>query len=76
MLNHLRIDAAPYGFRRSFAEWAYETGVSLAAIKACLCLAHSEPLESFLKWHFHYSVQVPVMEQWGRHVAPDRSAPA
>ena len=77
MLNHLRIDATPYGFRRSFAEWVSATGVSIGIIRACLGFAEGDQMIRAIRgWDLYYRERVPVMERWGRRVAPDRSAPA
>ena len=75
MLSRLRIDAAPYGFRTSFAEWAADTGVESTVLQACLWPAQLDrnPCRSFIRPNFYRS-RTPVMEQWGRHVAPGRSS--
>ena len=72
MLRQLHIGAVPYGFRHSFAEWAADTTVDFTIAGACLSWADRRSIcVSFCPSDF-YSHRVTVMEQWGRHVAPDR----
>ena len=72
MLKQLRIGAVPFGFRHAFRAWAEDTGVEARVVEACL--SHYVRPRSANMINDFYRCRVPVMEQWGRHVAPNRSA--
>lgn len=74
MLNRLRIDAVPSGFRTSFREWAAHAEVGHFIVQACLWPRQLNRIPvTFIRPEF-FDHRVPVMERWGRHVAPDRGS--
>ena len=75
MLSRLGIEAAPYGFRQSFAEWAVDTGVDRTVVQACLWPAQVDRNSCTLLRSQRLPVRVPVMEEWGRHVVPPAGLP-
>ena len=72
-LRKLQIDATPHGFRSSFRTWATETNVPFDVAETCLAhavgTASSRPYDRAER----FDPRVPVMEDWGRYVAPARS---
>ena len=74
MLQDLAIDAVPHGFRSSFRTWAQEERVDFDIAE--LCLAHavgSDVARRYARSEL-YKQRIPVMENWGQHVVPCRSA--
>ena len=74
MLNELGIRAVPFGFRHTFLAWAAEMGVETRIARACLSHDVICGSVAMLIRPDFYRHRVPVMRQWGHHVAPGRSA--
>ena len=72
MLHQMDIGATLSGFRCSFAEWAADTGVSPTVARRCLSLSDPSSTSLAISRRDLWSHRVPVLERWGRHVAPHR----
>ena len=72
MLHQMDIGATLSGFRCSFAEWAVDTGVSPTVARRCLSLSDPSSTSLAISRRDLWSHRVPVLERWGRHVAPHR----
>lgn len=72
MLHQMDIGATLSGFRCSFAEWAADTGVSPTVARRCLSLSDPSSTSLAISPRDLWSHRVPVLERWGRHVAPHR----
>ena len=72
MLHQMGIGATLSGFRCSFAEWAVDTGVSPTVARRCLSLSDPSSTSLAISRRDLWSHRVPVLERWGRHVAPHR----
>ena len=74
MLKELGIRAVPFGFRHSFLAWATDMGVEPLFVRACLSHDVMRWLPAMIIRPDYCEHRVPVMAQWGQHVAPGRSA--
>ena len=72
MLHQMGIGATLSGFRCSFAEWAVDTGVSPTVARRCLSLSDPSSTSLAISRRDLWSHRLPVLERWGRHVAPHR----
>ena len=72
MLHQMDIGATLSGFRCSFAEWAVDTGVSPTVARRCLSLSDPSSTSLAISRRDLWSHRLPVLERWGRHVAPHR----
>ena len=72
-LKKLQIAASPHGFRSSFRTWATDTRVPFDIAETCLAHAVGTSVSRLYERTERFDPRVPVMEDWGRYVAPARS---
>lgn len=76
MLTRLEIDCVPHGFRSSFSDWSAENGIDFNLAEICLSHAVGTQVSRAYRRTGLFTPRIPVMEDWGRHVAPDRYDPS
>ena len=76
-VKQLALDCVPHGFRSSFSTWSAEAGHDFALAEICLSHAVGSDVSRRYRRTGLFVPRVPIMEDWGRCVAPVRSvAPA
>ena len=69
LLNRLRIEAVPHGFRSSFRDWCGETGVDFAVAEKCLAHAVGSKVSEAYARSDLFNRRVRVMADWGEYVS-------
>ena len=76
-VKELDLDCVPHGFRSSFSTWSAEMGHDFALAETCLSHAVGSHVSRRYRRTGLFVPRIPIMEEWGRYVAPVRSvAPA
>ena len=72
----LELDCVPHGFRSSFSTWSAEMGHDFALAEICLSHAVGSTVSRRYRRTGLFVLRIPIMEEWGRYVAPVRSVAA
>ena len=76
-VKQLEFACVPHGFRSSFSTWSAEMGHDFALAEICLSHAVGSEVSRRYRRTGLFVPRIPIMEDWGRHVASVRSvAPA
>ena len=72
-VKELELACVPHGFRSSFSTWSAQAGNDFALADICLSHAVGSEVSRRYRRTGLFVPRIPIMEEWGRYVAPVRS---